>query len=209
LCPATTTSPGHAGTSTARPGLGHVVACVSFIHPLVVSYLRSRARSPGHSITPSDAKKRRDYYADHACPRCAFCAVSFETLGCFSLSTMQFLCRVTIAAFPRSWHQHATCIANVYCQLLVLQCRCPAGSRLLWASTLHAPVLAGFAKWPRLLRRCSTERLWPAASAAGFVSVELAPWLLSVQFCLLLGDCLEVGLLSRGLLYLHQPQFCQ
>jgi hypothetical protein len=36
---------------------------------------------------------------------------------------MQFLCEATHAAFPQPGHQRATCFANVYCQLSVVQCR--------------------------------------------------------------------------------------
>jgi hypothetical protein len=83
-----------------RPGPGHVLADVSYIHPLAASYLRSTARTPGHAAALRDADKRRDYYADHACPGYAFRAVSFETLGRFSPGTMQFLSEATPAAFP-------------------------------------------------------------------------------------------------------------
>jgi hypothetical protein len=120
-----------------RPGPGHVLADVSFIHPLAAAYLRSAARTPGHAAALGDADKRRDYYADHACPGYAFRALSFETLGRFSPGTMQFLSEATHAAFPQPGHQRAACFANVYRQLSVVQCRYL--SRMLTAAAgLHS-----------------------------------------------------------------------
>jgi hypothetical protein len=106
-----------------RPGPGHVLADVSFIHPLAASYLRSVARTPGHAAALRDADERRDYFADHKCPRYVFRAISFATLGRFSPGAMQFLCEATHAAFPQPGHQRAVCFANVYRQLSVVQCR--------------------------------------------------------------------------------------
>jgi hypothetical protein len=106
-----------------RPGPGHVLADVSFIHPLAASYIRSAARTPGHAAALRDADKRRDYFADHNCPGDAFRAISFETLGRFSPGAMQFLCEATHAAFPQPGHQRAVFFANEYRQLSVVQCR--------------------------------------------------------------------------------------
>jgi hypothetical protein len=74
-----------------------VLADVSFIHPLAVSFPRSAASAPGHAAALQDGDKRRDCYADHACSGYAFRAISFETLGWFSLGTMQFLYKATHA----------------------------------------------------------------------------------------------------------------
>jgi hypothetical protein len=109
-----------------RPGPGHVLANFSFIHPLAASYLGAVAGTPGHAVILRDADKHSDYYAHHACPGYAFRAISFETLGRFSPSAMQFLCSVTRAAFPHPGHhagQRAACFANAYRQLSVVQCR--------------------------------------------------------------------------------------
>jgi hypothetical protein len=106
-----------------RPGPGHVLADVCVIHHLAASNLRSAARTPGHAAALRDADKRRDYYADHACPGYAFRAISFETLGRFSPGAMQFLSGATHAAFLQPGHQSAACFANIYRQLSVVQCR--------------------------------------------------------------------------------------
>jgi hypothetical protein len=105
-----------------RPGPGHVLADVSFIHPLASSYIRSAARSPGHASALRDASKLRDCFADHNCPGYAFRAISLETLGRFCPGAKQFLCEATHAAFPQPGHQRAVCFANVYRQLSVVQC---------------------------------------------------------------------------------------
>jgi hypothetical protein len=105
-----------------RPGPGPVLADVSFIHPLAASYIRSAAGTPGYARALRDADKRRDYFADHNCPRYAYRAISFETLGQFSPGAMQFLCKATHAAFPQPGHQRAVCFANVYRQLSMVQC---------------------------------------------------------------------------------------
>jgi hypothetical protein len=107
----------------SRPGPDHVLADVSFIHPVAASYIRSAARTPGHAAALRDADKRRDSFADHICPGYAFRAISFESLGRFSPGAMQFLCEATHAAFPQTGHQRAVCFANVYRQLSVVQCR--------------------------------------------------------------------------------------
>jgi hypothetical protein len=106
-----------------RPGPGQILANVSFIHPLAASYIHSAARTPGHDAALRDPAKRRHYFADPNCPGYAFRATSFETLGRFSPSAMQFLCEATHAAFPQPGHQRAVCFANVYRQLSVVQCR--------------------------------------------------------------------------------------
>jgi hypothetical protein len=106
-----------------RPGPGHVLANVSFIHLLAASYIRSAARTPGHAAALRDADMRWDYFADHNCPEYAFRAISFETLGRFSPGAMQFICEATHAIFPQPGHQRAVCSANVYRQLSVVQCR--------------------------------------------------------------------------------------
>jgi hypothetical protein len=106
-----------------RPGPGHVLGVVSFIHPLATLYHHAAARTPGHVASLWDADKRQDYYADHACPRYAFRAISFEILGRFSSGAMQFLCEATHAAFPHPGHQRDACFANVYRQLSVVKCR--------------------------------------------------------------------------------------
>jgi hypothetical protein len=106
-----------------RPGPGHVLADVSFVHPMAASYVRQAARNPGHAAARRDADKRREYYADHNCPGYAFRPLSFETLGRFSSGAMQFISEATHAAFPHPGHQRAACFTTVYRQLSVVSCR--------------------------------------------------------------------------------------
>jgi hypothetical protein len=88
-----------------RPGPGHVLGDVSFIHPLATSYPRAAARTRGHAAALWDADKRREYYTDHACPGYACRAISFEALGQISTGAMQLLCEATHATFPHPGHQ--------------------------------------------------------------------------------------------------------
>jgi hypothetical protein len=53
-------------------GPGHVLADVSFIHPLAAPYTGYAARSPAHAAALRDADECRDYFANHNCPGQAF-----------------------------------------------------------------------------------------------------------------------------------------
>jgi hypothetical protein len=58
-----------------RPGPGHVLADVSFIHPLAASYTQSAVRTPSHTAALRNANKRQEFLADHDCPGYAFRAI--------------------------------------------------------------------------------------------------------------------------------------
>jgi hypothetical protein len=119
-----------------RPGPAHILADVSFIHPLAASYIQCAACTLGHVAALRDADKRQDYFADHNYPDYAFCATFFETLGRLSPGAMQFLCKATHAAFPQPEYQRAACFANVNRQLSVVQC-CYLSRMLTAAAGLH------------------------------------------------------------------------
>jgi hypothetical protein len=119
-----------------RPGPGHVLGDISFIHPLASSYVHLAARTPGHAAARRDADKRRDYYADHNCPGYMFRAISFETLGRYSPGAMQFINEVVHAAFPHPGYQRTASYDTLHCQLSVISCRYQ--SRMLTAAAgLH------------------------------------------------------------------------
>jgi hypothetical protein len=138
-----------------RPGPGHVLADVFFIHPLAASYLHSAACTPGHAAA-GDADKHRDYNADHTCPGYVFRTKSFETLGRFSPGAMQFLCEATHAALPQPGRHRAACFANDYRQLSVVQCRY-LSCMLMAAARLHTARTGS--RWIRGAPRATPEIL--------------------------------------------------
>jgi hypothetical protein len=135
-----------------RPGPVHVLGDVSFIHPLA-AYLRSAARTSGHAAALQDADKRRDCYADHACPDYAFRTISFQKLG-----RCNFSAKPPTPPFPTPGisvtHALPTCTANpLWCSVAT----CPACLPLPLTSTLPARDLAGSAAHRYPLQRLRTE----------------------------------------------------
>jgi hypothetical protein len=108
-----------------RPGPGHILADVSFIHPLAQTYLRRAAQEAGSAARLRDSQKVRDYLRDHNCPGHTFRPVSFETLGRYSEGAMQFIREVAHGAFPgaHSGRVRGRCFSNIYGQLAVIRCR--------------------------------------------------------------------------------------
>jgi hypothetical protein len=102
------------------------------------SFLYSFRRShPWPCCCSSVAYKRRKYFADNDCPGYAFRTISFESLERFGPGAMQFHCEATHAALPHSGHQRAVCLAIVFCQLSVVQCRCLSRTLTAAAGLLH------------------------------------------------------------------------
>jgi hypothetical protein len=66
-----------------RPGSGHVLGDVSFIHLLAPSYVRRSAQQAGSAAQSRDQDKLQEYLRDPKCPGHTFRPIYFESLGRF------------------------------------------------------------------------------------------------------------------------------
>jgi hypothetical protein len=158
-----------------HPGSDHVLADVSFIHPLAASYVHSTTRNPGNAAALRDADKRWDYFADHNCPGYSFHAISLKRWR----SSVPVPCNASAKPpkllSPQPGHQRAICFANVYRQLSVVQC-CYLCCMLTPAAGLHnARTGSGWIRGTP--RRFRTRH---AVAVAGFVGVGV---LILVERC--------------------------
>jgi hypothetical protein len=117
-----------------RPGPGHVLGDVSFIHPLAPSYVHRSAEQAGSAARSRDQEKLNEYLRDHNCPGHTFRPISFESLGRFSDGAMTFIREVAHGAFPGTQAARARgrCFSNIFSHLAVVRCR--HTSRMLTAA---------------------------------------------------------------------------
>jgi hypothetical protein len=83
-----------------RPGPGHILGGVSFIHPLAPSYAHRSAQQAGGAARSRNQEKLNEYLREHNCPGHTFRPISFDSLGRFIDGTMAVIPKVAHGACP-------------------------------------------------------------------------------------------------------------